>query len=105
MISQGEIGVLLKPVGSLRQPAWFIRIVVKDRQIAYRNAFGYADKPHHIKATPDTVYHWWSMTKIPTAIAMMQWREQARIDLNDPVKKYLPWFDVTYPSDKSSIII
>jgi CubicO group peptidase (beta-lactamase class C family) len=79
-------------------------IVVKDGQIAYRNAFGYADKPHNIKATPDTVYHWWSMTKIPTAIAIMQLREQARIDLNEPVKKYLPWFDVTYPSDKSSII-
>ncbi len=78
--------------------------VVKDGQTVYNHAFGYADQPRNRKATPDTIYHWWSMTKIPTAIAIMQLREQGKIDLDDPVKKYLPWFDVTYPSDKSPII-
>ena len=44
------------------------------------------------------------MTKIPTAIAIMQLREQGKLDLEDPVKKYLPWFEVAYPSDKSPTI-
>ena len=79
-------------------------VVVKDGQIVYNRAFGYADGPRQEEATPDTVYHWWSMTKIPTAIAIMQLREQGKLDLDDPVTKYLPWFEVTYPSDKSSII-
>ncbi len=78
--------------------------VVKDGQTVYNHGFGYADRPRNRKATPDTVYHWWSMTKIPTAIAMMQLREQCKIELDDPVKKYLPWFDVTYPSNKNPII-
>jgi len=79
-------------------------VVVKDGQILYSNAFGYADKPHGVKATPDTVYHWWSMTKIPTAIAIMQLREQGKLNLDDAVTKYLPWFDVVYPSSNSPVI-
>jgi CubicO group peptidase (beta-lactamase class C family) len=65
-------------------------VVVKDGQILYSNAFGYADKPHGVKATPDTVFHWWSMTKIPTAIAIMQLREQGKLNLDNTVTKYLP---------------
>jgi len=79
-------------------------IAVKDGRIVYNNAFGYADQPHNIKATPDKVYHWWSMTKIPTAIAIMQLQEQGKVDLDDPVEKYLPWFDVIYPSENSPVI-
>jgi CubicO group peptidase (beta-lactamase class C family) len=79
-------------------------VVLKNGKILYNNAFGYADKPHGVKATPDTVYHWWSMTKIPTAIAIMQLREQGKLNLDDAVTKYLPWFDVVYPSNDSPVI-
>jgi len=79
-------------------------VVVKNEQILYNNAFGYADKPRNIKATPDTVYHWWSMTKIPTAIAIMQLQEQGKLNLDDAVTKYLPWFDVVYPSNDIPVI-
>jgi CubicO group peptidase (beta-lactamase class C family) len=68
--------------------------VVKDGEVVYQNAFGYADAPRGIKATPDTVYHWWSMTKIPTAIAIMQLQEQGKLNLDDEVTTYLPWFEV-----------
>ena len=44
------------------------------------------------------------MTKIPTAIAIMQLQEQGKVDLDEPVEKYLPWFDVIYPSAQSPII-
>jgi CubicO group peptidase (beta-lactamase class C family) len=73
-------------------------VVVKGGQVVYLQAFGLADGPHGIAAAPDTVYHWWSMTKIPTAIAILQLQEQGRLSLDDPVQKYLPWFKVTYPS-------
>ena len=79
-------------------------VVVKDGDIVYENAFGYADGSGEVKANTDTVYHWWSMTKIPTAIAIMQLQEQGKLNLDKAVSDYLPWFDVTYPSDTSSII-
>ena len=68
--------------------------VVKGDKIVYNRAFGLADGPAQIAATPDTVYHWWSMTKIVTAIAVLQLSERGLLDLDAPVTVYLPWFDV-----------
>jgi D-alanyl-D-alanine carboxypeptidase len=79
-------------------------VVVKDGEMVYNKAFGYADGPRRIKAAPDTIYHWWSMTKIPTAIAVMQLQEQGKLDLDDQVTKYLPWFKVNYPTNVSTAI-
>ena len=79
-------------------------VVVKDGNIVYNNAFGLADGPGGVKVGTDTIYHWWSMTKIPTAIAIMQLQEQGELNLDNPVTQYLPWFDVTYPSDTSPVI-
>ena len=70
--------------------------VVKDGEIVYANGFGVADGPRNISATKDGVYHWWSMTKIPTAVAVMQLHERGLLDIDDPIKKYLPYFIVTY---------
>jgi CubicO group peptidase (beta-lactamase class C family) len=72
-------------------------VVVRDGEVVYNNAFGFADGPRKVKATPDTVYHWWSMTKIPTALAIMQLQEQGKLVLDDEVTKVLPWFEVKYP--------
>jgi CubicO group peptidase (beta-lactamase class C family) len=79
-------------------------VVVKDRQIVYNHAFGFADGPRGIHSTPDTVYHWWSMTKIPTAMAIMQLQEQGKLSLDDPVTKYLPWFQAVYSSENKPAI-
>ena len=79
-------------------------VVVKNGEVVYNNAFGFADAPNNLKATTETVYHWWSMTKIPTAVAVMQLQEQGKLKLDDEVTKYLPWFDVKYPSADSHAI-
>lgn len=73
-------------------------VVVKDTQIVYSKGFGWADVPRKIPATSETIYHWWSCTKIPTAIAILQLQEEGKLNINDPVVKYLPFFHVEYPS-------
>jgi CubicO group peptidase (beta-lactamase class C family) len=78
--------------------------VVKDGQLVYNRAFGYEDRPVWKKANPDTVYHWWSMTKIPTMLAIMQLVEQGKLSLDGRVAELLPWFEVTYPSANSPAI-
>ena len=81
-------------------------VVVKDGRIVYSHAFGFADGPQKIMATPDTVYHWWSMTKLPPAMAILQLSEQGKLKLDDPVVQYLPWFEATYPTpDRTPITI
>ena len=99
-----ELESYLDRLVSSGNPPGLSLVVVKDGNIVYNNAFGYADGPNRVKADTDTVYHWWSMTKIPTAIAIMQLREQGKLDLDDAVTEYLPWFDVTYPSETSPAI-
>ena len=78
--------------------------VVKDGKLVYNRGFGYADQPRGERATPDTVYHWWSMTKIPSAIAVMQLQEQGKLKLDDEVTRYLPWFEAHDASKNSQVI-
>lgn len=79
-------------------------VVVKDQSIVYQKGFGFADEPKNLSATPATVYNYWSMTKPITAIAIFQLYEQGKLNLDTPVTDYLPFFEVTYPSDTSELI-
>ena len=76
-------------------------VVFKNDSIIYKKGFGWADKPRKIHASPETVYHWWSITKIVTAIAILQLQEQGKLDLDDTVSTYLPFFKVRNPSETS----
>jgi CubicO group peptidase (beta-lactamase class C family) len=104
VVNTTELESFLNRLAASGNPPGLSMVVVKDGALVYNNAFGYANKPRNIKATPETVYHWWSMTKIPTAIAIMQLNEQGKLDLDDNVAKYLPWFEANYPSSASPAI-
>ena len=96
-------GFLGRLVASENPPGLSV-VVVKDGAVAYERAVGLADGPRGAAATPATVYHWWSMTKIPTAMAVLQLRERGALRLDAPVTDYLPWFEVVYPSPSSPAI-
>ena len=38
----------------------------------------------------DTIFHWASITKTFTGIAIMQLRDRGLLSLDDPIVKYLP---------------
>jgi D-alanyl-D-alanine carboxypeptidase len=65
--------------------------------VIYEQGFGMADGPREMAATSDTVYHWASVTKAVTAVAIMQLREQGLIDLDAPISDYLDYFPAEYP--------
>ncbi len=52
--------------------------------------FGYADWASKTAVDERTIYHWASVTKSFTAVALMQLVESGKVDLDDPVVKYLP---------------
>ena len=79
-------------------------IVVKGENEVYSKGFGFADVPQNKKATPATVYQWWSMTKPFTATAILQLQEKGLLNIDDPVKKYLSFFDVKRPKEASNKI-
>ena len=50
--------------------------IVRDNQIVYSYSVGSLDSSHATGVTSSTVYHWWSMTKVVTAVGIMQLHEQ-----------------------------
>lgn len=94
-----DFELYLEELVNFGTPPGMSLVVVNKNGIVYEKGFGWADKPREISATPETVYHWWSITKIVTAMAIMQLYEQDKLDLDDPVLKYLPYFNMIYPSD------
>lgn len=68
--------------------------LVDDQQVVWEQGFGYADKQAKIKATPDTVYHLGSIAKVFTATAAMQLAEQDKLNIDQPLRKYLPEFSI-----------
>lgn len=67
--------------------------VVRNGEVEYINGFGVAN-PEGDPVTPDTPFLLASVSKSFTALAIMQLVEEGKINLDDPVQKYLPWFDV-----------
>ena len=64
--------------------------VVDDQQMVWATGFGLADVKNKIPANKNTVYRFGSVTKLFTAVAIMDLVEQDRINLNDPVQIYIP---------------
>lgn len=67
--------------------------IVRNGEVEYLNGYGIAN-PDGDPVTPDTPFLLASVSKSFTALAIMQLVEDGSINLNDPVQKYLPWFDV-----------
>jgi CubicO group peptidase (beta-lactamase class C family) len=73
-----------------RVPGIAIAVVEGDK-IAYLKGYGIAD-PSMRPVTPQTPFLLGSTSKSFTALAVLQLVEQGKLDLDAPVRKYLPWF-------------
>jgi len=65
-------------------------VVVRGSEVVWAGASGRADLERGEPATPDTVYLWFSMTKIATATVVVQLAERGVLGLDEPVTNYLP---------------
>jgi D-alanyl-D-alanine carboxypeptidase len=70
-------------------PSVSVAVLDADR-VVYQRAFGSADAPRRIGATPASTYRWFSITKLFTAVAILQLAEAGRLDLDAPAARYLP---------------
>ncbi len=58
----------------------------------WKKGFGYADLEHRIPAKPETLYRLASISKPITAIGILNLMEQGKLNLDDEVQKYVPYF-------------
>ncbi len=66
--------------------------VVNDQDLVWARGFGFADVDKKVPMTATTKFRMASHSKLFTAIAIMQLREERKLHLDDPVAQYLPWF-------------
>lgn len=90
-------------MNNLRIPGMALGIVQGD-QIVHLQGFGVADSAGRA-VTPQTPFYIASVTKSFTALAVMQLVEAGKIDLDAPVQKYLPWFELADKEASTKITV
>src|SRR5215210_587878 len=73
-------------------PGLALGIVLNDK-LVHLQSFGEADSSGRA-VTPQTPFILASSSKSFTALAIMQLSEAGKLDLDSPVKRYVPWFRV-----------
>ena len=72
-----------------------LALAVTTREETLKTAtFGYADIASQARVKPSTMFEIGSIGKSLTNVALMQLRDEGRLDLHVPVSQYLPWFEV-----------
>ena len=64
-------------------------IIARDGEIVYEHYYGYASKTGRIPVTEDTYFRLASVTKMVTAIRVMQLVEEGVLDLDRDISEYL----------------
>lgn len=65
-------------------------IFIEDGEIIAQEFFGLADIAQNRSIDENTIFHWASITKTFTGIAIMQLRDRGLLSLDDPLIDYLP---------------
>jgi len=65
-------------------------VAVRDGEAVAWHDYGHGDVAAGVPAGERTIYHWGSITKTLTAIAIMQLRDRGLLSLDDPVTYWVP---------------
>src|SRR5258708_27441411 len=81
--------VLQKEVDADRMPGAVV-MIARRGQLIYSEAIGFQDKAARKPMTKDAIFRIYSMTKPLASVAAMMLVEEGRMQLTDPVSKFLP---------------
>src|ERR1700756_3472818 len=69
-----------------------IMMVQRNGEMAYFSSFGLRDPDTKEPMTPDTIFRIYSMSKPITTVAAMLLVEEGKLQLDDPLSKFVPEF-------------
>jgi CubicO group peptidase (beta-lactamase class C family) len=69
-----------------------IMMIQRNGKTAYFNSFGVRDPGTKAPMTPDTIFRIYSMSKPITTVAAMMLVEEGKLQLDEPLSKYIPAF-------------
>ncbi len=87
-----EAGALFRQAVENKEIGGAVLLVARHGKVAYLEAIGKQDVESGVAMSPETIFRIASMTKPITSVAAMMLAEQGRLDLSDPISKYLPEF-------------
>lgn len=67
-------------------------LIVRDKQVLLDKRYGSANRAKQLVNTPDTLYVIGSTEKALIATSLLQLQEQGKLNVNDPISRYLPDF-------------
>ena len=94
---------LTETVDRLRIPGLAIAVTRND-SVLYSSAFGYTNINTKRPMKPEHVFHWASVSKTFVATAILQLVEKGKIDLDEKLITYLPYFKQKDPDYKNITI-
>jgi len=72
-----------------------LAIALTDREkLLHISTHGFADLAARTPVTPDTLFEIGSIGKSFTSVALLQLRDEGKLDLHKPIAHYLPWFKI-----------
>ncbi len=77
------------------QLAGAVALVLQHGQTVYERAVGWSDREAGTRMTPDAIFRIASQTKAITSTAILMLVEEGRINLSDPVSRFIPAFEKT----------
>lgn len=69
-----------------------VTLIARHGKIVDWRAFGHRDLAKTLPMKPDSIFRIYSMTKTITSVAALMLMEQGKLNLDDPIGKYLPEF-------------
>lgn len=78
--------------------------IVYDQDLIWSKGYGFADLAKKTPAKPSTAYRIASISKVFTATAILQLRDAGKLDLDDPVSRWLPEFAPAHVDPASPVI-
>jgi CubicO group peptidase (beta-lactamase class C family) len=87
-----RVDALLQDHVARKQVAGAVALVIRHGKVAYQGAVGKQNVEAGIPMSSDTIFRIASMTKPITSTAVMMLVDRGRIDLSDPISRYLPEF-------------
>lgn len=76
-------------------------VVVSKNQVTEPHTLGMADLEARQAVNANTIFHWASITKTLTAVAIMQLRDRGKLSLDDPIVKYVLELTRVHSADNS----
>ena len=66
--------------------------IVRNDSLIYAKGYGQANIEYNIPNSPETIYHMASVSKQFAAYSIVLLAKQGKLQLDDDIHKYLPWF-------------